>query len=107
MDDYAFMISLPAQKLLALAIQEYWKNELDIVESPQEAKKFLDLVNSGDVVEFIDYICNKTNSSALFFVLNIINDEENSDGRNIDDVPDSQWLTIKNQLKTDLIGWLD
>ena len=29
MDDYAMMVSLSTHKLLSLAIQEFWKNELD------------------------------------------------------------------------------
>ena len=108
MDEYAFMLETPAHKLLSLAIEEYWKNEIQLSTHTgmKEAETFLTVVHTAGVIEFADYVCNKAHSSAIQLALTLINDPDVTDGRNIDDFPDSQWLSIQHQLQSDLVGWI-
>ena len=105
-------VTMSAHKLLSLAIEDYWKNELE-VDAPHnqefiiaEARIFFRVVNEGGVIAFFDFLANKAHSASIQFALSILNDPENMGGLVIDDIPDSTWISIQNQLKADLVGWL-
>ena len=106
------MITMSVHKFLSLAIADYWKNELE-VNAPHnqefiiaEARLFFKVVNEGGVIAFFDFLANKAHSASIQFALSILNDPENMGGLIIDDIPDSTWISIQNQLKADLVGWL-
>ena len=94
-----FKLKLSGHKLLSLAIDCYWKNELN---NRFEWAEFNRVVNEGSITEFVDFACHKASSNAIQLILTLINDVDNSGNKNIDDFPDSNWLSIQNQLKSDL-----
>ena len=108
MEAHEVLVKMTAHKLLSLAIQDYWRNELEDESREEEALNFYHIVNEGSIIEFVDLICNKANSYAIQFVLEILRDQDNVEGQIFDeDFKDSVWLSIQNQLKADLVGWLE
>lgn len=107
MEGREMLVEMTVHKLLSLAIQDYWRNELEHTKG-EEALRFYTTVYKGSITEFVDFICNKNTSNTLAFVLDILRDDTHVGGQIFDeDFQDFLWLSIQNQLKADLVGWLD